>query len=440
MKPFQHVIFPVDFSPLCESTVPHVKRMVQSYNTRLTLLHTIEVPFYSYGSMPSDAAIAWQSFDDIYKSGQQKLQAFKIQHFSDLGNLISVNTACDLGDPGYAILARAEKTGADLIMMSTYGHGAFRGFMLGSNTARVLHRAACAVWTGAHSEQDAGLHLDIKKILCALDLEHESGYVLDAAAALAARFSAQVCVIHCVPVPEDTSSKDYDRDGGWNGHHCRLGLHQLGFGGLCPLIIRPLSNPATYLRSPRSNARDGSHLAIVGAGPIGLAALLTAQVYSPSEIIMIDLDENRLDVARQFGATATINGSDGRASNTVMKMTQGRGVDTAIEAVGVPASFLTCQDIIAPGGVIANVGVHGVKVELHLEYLWSRNITITTRLLDTITIPMLLKSVYSEKLKPKRLVTHRFSLDRVIDAYDTFEDARRTKALKVLLTTSGAGL
>jgi len=178
----------------------------------------------------------------------------------------------------------------------------------------------------------------------------------------------------------------------------------------------------------------GCSVAIVGAGPIGLAALLTAQFYSPAEIIMIDLDDNRLQVAKQFGATATINGSDGRAAETVMTMTQGRGVDTAIEAVGVPASFLTCQDIIAPGGTIANVGVHGVKVEFHLERLWSRNITVTTRLVDTVTVPMLLKTVQARRLDPKRLITHRFGLSQILDAYETFGRAPDTKALKVIIT------
>ena len=124
-------------------------------------------------------------------------------------------------------------------------------------------------------------------------------------------------------------------------------------------------------------------MAIVGAGPIGLAALLTAQFYSPAEIIMIDLDDNRLEVAKRFGATATINSTDGKALETVMKMTGKRGVDTAIEAVGIPATFELCQKIIAPGGTIANIGVHGKKVDLHLEELWDRNISITTRLVDT---------------------------------------------------------
>ena len=137
----------------------------------------------------------------------------------------------------------------------------------------------------------------------------------------------------------------------------------------------------------------GNTVAIVGAGPIGLAALLTAQFYSPAEIIMIDLDDNRLEVAKRFGATATINSGDGKALETVMKMTGKRGVDTAIEAVGIPVTFELCQKLIAPGGTIANIGVHGKKVDLHLEELWDRNISITTRLVDTATIPMLFKTV-----------------------------------------------
>lgn len=177
----------------------------------------------------------------------------------------------------------------------------------------------------------------------------------------------------------------------------------------------------------------GSSVAIVGAGPIGLAALLTAQFYSPAEIIMIDLDDNRLDVAKRFGATAVINGADGKAVETVLKMTEGRGVDTAIEAVGVPASFITCEDIIAPGGTIANVGVHGMKVDLHLERLWAKNITITTRLVDTVSTPMLLKTVQSRKIDPTKLITHRFPLDRILDAYDTFEHAAKSQALKVII-------
>src|SRR5580700_7024105 len=140
--------------------------------------------------------------------------------------------------------------------------------------------------------------------------------------------------------------------------------------------------------------QPGNTVAIVGAGPIGLAALLTAQFYSPAEIIMIDLDDNRLEVAKRFGATATINSADGMATETVMKLTGDLGVDTAIEAVGIPATFELCEQIVAPGGTIANIGVHGMQVALHLERLWDRNISITTRLVDTASTPTLLNILH----------------------------------------------
>jgi len=140
-----------------------------------------------------------------------------------------------------------------------------------------------------------------------------------------------------------------------------------------------------------------------------------------------------LEMSSRFGATATINNKDGKAVEKIMKMTGGRGVDTAIEAVGVPASFLTCEDIVAPGGIIANIGVHGVKADLHLERLWDRNIAITTRLVDTVTTPMLLKTVQSHKIDPKRLITHHFKLDKIMDAYDTFGAAAKTSAFKVII-------
>jgi alcohol dehydrogenase len=178
----------------------------------------------------------------------------------------------------------------------------------------------------------------------------------------------------------------------------------------------------------------GSTVAIVGAGPIGLAALLTAQFYAPAQIIMIDLDDNRLAQARQFGATHTINNADGAAVQAVKALTEGRGVDAAIEAVGIPATFVLCEELVAPGGIIANVGVHGQKVDLHLETLWARNITITTRLVDTVSTPMLLKTVQAGKIDPARLVTHRFPLDQILEAYETFANAADTKALKVIIS------
>lgn len=176
----------------------------------------------------------------------------------------------------------------------------------------------------------------------------------------------------------------------------------------------------------------GTSVAIVGAGPIGLAALLTAQFYSPASIVMIDLDENRLAVASRFGATATVRAGQDTVAR-VMALTGGQGADTVIEAVGVPATFELCQELVAPGGTIANIGVHGKKCDLHLERLWSHNITITTRLVDTVTIPQLMQAVGSGRLDASQLITHRFPLARMLDAYDTFGRAADTSALKVVI-------
>ncbi len=180
--------------------------------------------------------------------------------------------------------------------------------------------------------------------------------------------------------------------------------------------------------------KPGDTIAIVGAGPVGMAALLTAQFYSPSEIIMVDLDDNRLIVAKSFGATHIINSGNENAVKKIMKLTDDKGVDVAIEAVGVPETFELCQEIIDAGGHIANVGVHGKSAILHLETLWSKNITITTGLVDTYSTPMLFKNVQSGKLDPKKLITHRFKLEQIIQAYDTFEHASKEKALKIILT------
>jgi alcohol dehydrogenase len=180
--------------------------------------------------------------------------------------------------------------------------------------------------------------------------------------------------------------------------------------------------------------KPGDTVAIVGAGPVGLAALLTAQFFTPAEIIVIDQDDNRLRVARTFGATQVINSANENAKEKVMSLTNGKGVDTAIEAVGVAPTFELCESIIAAGGHIANIGVHGKSVTLHLETLWSRNITITTRLVDTMTTPMLFKTVQSHKLDPMKLITHHFTLDQILAAYDTFGNAAKENALKVILT------
>ncbi len=182
--------------------------------------------------------------------------------------------------------------------------------------------------------------------------------------------------------------------------------------------------------------KPGDAVAIVGAGPIGLAALLTAQFFSPARIVMVDVDANRLAAAKSFGATEVVDSSGGKAVESVLALTGGRGVDVAIEAVGVPATFDVCQAILAPGGRLANVGVHGKPVTLHLETLWQRNVTLTTRLVDTTTTPMLLRVVQSGRLDPAKLVTHRFALGDVMNAYETFGDAAKQRALKVILKSA----
>ena len=182
--------------------------------------------------------------------------------------------------------------------------------------------------------------------------------------------------------------------------------------------------------------KPGDAVALIGAGPVGLSALLTMQFFTPAKIIVIDLDDNRLKVAKQFGATAVVNSTDGKAVEKVMALTDGKGVDVAIEAVGVAATFGICQEIIGAGGHIANIGVHGKSVTLHLEKLWSQNVTITTRLVDAVTTPLLLKTVMAGKLQPKQLITHHFTLDDILKAYDTFGNAGREHALKVILTNN----
>jgi len=179
--------------------------------------------------------------------------------------------------------------------------------------------------------------------------------------------------------------------------------------------------------------KPGDTVGIVGAGPIGLAALLTAKFYSPARIIVMDVDEGRLSVARELGATDTLISTGADIADRVMELTGKKGVDVAIEAVGTPITFRICESIIAPGGHIANIGVFGEPVDLHMEKLWAQNITLTTRLVDTVTTPMLLKSVLSGALHPESLVTHHFRLDDIMKAYDTYSHAREEKALKVVL-------
>lgn len=180
--------------------------------------------------------------------------------------------------------------------------------------------------------------------------------------------------------------------------------------------------------------KPGDSVVIVGAGPVGMAALLTAQFYSPATLIVVDGDANRLEVAKRFGATDVIDINTENAVERIFELTDGVGVDVAIEAVGIPASFDTCQSVIAPGGSIANVGVHGKSVELHLEKLWIQNVTISTGLVNTNTTPMLLKTLQSGKIDAGQLITHRFELNDILKAYEVFGNAAKEKAMKVILT------
>jgi alcohol dehydrogenase len=182
--------------------------------------------------------------------------------------------------------------------------------------------------------------------------------------------------------------------------------------------------------------RPGDVVAIVGAGPIGLSAIMAARLYSPAHVVAIDLADNRLEAAKQFGADITINNGREDALAIVRDLTGGLGADVAIEAVGVPDTFELATQLARPGGHIANIGVHGKPVTLHLEDLWIRNITITTGLVDTYSTPTLLKLAQGHQIDAERFVTHHFTLDQFDEAYDVFARAADTGALKVVLSRS----
>ena len=184
----------------------------------------------------------------------------------------------------------------------------------------------------------------------------------------------------------------------------------------------------------------GDTIAIIGAGPVGLATVLAAQFYAPADIIVVDIDDNRLEIARKLGATVVINNSDDRALEKIMALTDGQGVDVVIEVVGHPSTCALAQAIVGSGGRIANIGVHSRSVELHNEILWTRNITIRMGVVNTNTIPVLLKMVKTGKLNPTPLITHRLPLDQIMAAYDIFKRAAEERALKIVLTNQDAPL
>jgi alcohol dehydrogenase len=183
--------------------------------------------------------------------------------------------------------------------------------------------------------------------------------------------------------------------------------------------------------------RPGDVVAVVGAGPIGLSAITGARLFSPSLIIAIDMAANRLDAAKQFGADVVINNAEQDPIAAVRELTDGLGVDVAIEAVGVPATFELAADLVRPVGRIANIGVHGKPVTLHLERLWTRDVTITTGLVDTYSTPTLLRLLTSHQIDAQRFITHHFTFDQFDQAYDVFSRAAETGALKVILSRQG---
>ena len=178
----------------------------------------------------------------------------------------------------------------------------------------------------------------------------------------------------------------------------------------------------------------GDVVAVIGAGPVGLSAMMTAGLYGASRIIAIDLDQNRIQQAKFFGATDGVNSGDADWKDEVLAMTDGLGVDVAIEAVGMSATFQMATELVRAGGTVANVGVHGKSVELKLQDLWIKDIALTTGLVSATTTPMLLKLVAQGRLTPEKFVSHRFTFDDIVDAYDTFGRAAETKALKVAIT------
>jgi len=182
------------------------------------------------------------------------------------------------------------------------------------------------------------------------------------------------------------------------------------------------------------NVQPGKTVALVGAGPVGLAAIMASQFYSPSEIIAIDLDDNRLEVSKTVGATHLINNNGGTAVEQLMDITNGEGVDVAIEAIGIPEGWDMCEEIVTAGGNIAMLGVHGKSAILHLERMWKKNFTFTAGLVHTTTIPMLMKAVQKGSLNPTRLISHHFNLNDIEKAYDTFTNAAENCSLKVIMT------
>ncbi|WP_031077456.1 zinc-binding dehydrogenase [Streptomyces sp. NRRL WC-3742] len=199
------------------------------------------------------------------------------------------------------------------------------------------------------------------------------------------------------------------------------------------LLLADILPTAYEVGVRKGRVGPGDTVAIVGAGPIGLAAILTARLYTPSRVIAVDLAQSRLDAAKRLGADAVLTAAEATPEAVRALSRDGLGVDVAIEAVGVPETFELCTRLVRPGGRVANVGVHGKPAVLHLEDLWNRDVTVTTGLVDTHSTPMLLDLLVAGRLDVAALVTHRFGLDEMQEAYDVFAAAADTGALKVAL-------
>ncbi|KKA28516.1 hypothetical protein TD95_002892 [Thielaviopsis punctulata] len=260
-----------------------------------------------------------------------------------------------------------------------------------------------------------------------LVLGHEGVGIVDAVGSAVTRFRPGdhvmiICVTQCGMCP-------YCRRGMMS--HCETGgwiLGKMHHGTQAEYVCVPHADTSLLMMPEGADPED-----MVMAGPIGLGALMCAQMYSPAKIIMVDQDDGRLAMAAKMGANAVVNSGKEDAVQRVLELTNGIGCDSVIEAVGVPATFELCQKLLAPGGTLANMGVHGKPVTLDLEALWDRNITITTRLLDTVTTPMVAKLVASGQLDAKKLITHRFKASEMEKAYETFGNAAQHGALKVLI-------
>jgi nucleotide-binding universal stress UspA family protein len=209
MNAFKSVLFPVDFSLRCEATIPFVKEMVRHCRAKLTLLHVVEIPVDWYAAVTPSLHMPWDEFETQYKLGRECLGGFACRYFGDISHEGPVETICERGDPGYAIVAQAQSLGCDLIMMPTHGKGPFRGLFLGSVTARVLHHSECAVWTDAHLETGLSEEfLQIRKILCAVNREQHAVALTKEAIALAEDYGAEVELVHAVVAGEPNTARD----------------------------------------------------------------------------------------------------------------------------------------------------------------------------------------------------------------------------------------